>query len=216
VTVASADGKLIIGGASDSAFSRRGPMPPTPGIDRDWLIALDGAWQPLAVMWHGIGVVNQIAIGERFVAAGGVGPARIFARDALTKQLAASPFSGTIGITFAPGDALLAVAGDGKKIAIWRAGAWAAPAASWEVGNDYQAAIAFHPTQPVLAAANHDGHVRFYGVAEAQLARPPLLLEQDVGGDIRGIAFGPDGTSLWVAAGPPAGKVFRFAVTAAP
>lgn len=73
--MASADGKLIVVGASDSAFDRRGPMPPTAGADRDWLIALDGAWQPLAVMWHGRGAVTQIAIGERFVAAGGNGPA---------------------------------------------------------------------------------------------------------------------------------------------
>lgn len=215
-TVASADGALIVGGASDSSFDRRGPMPPKPGVDNDWLIALDGAWKPLAVMWHGRGAVTQIAVGERFVAAGGAGPARIFARDALTKELGASPFGGTIGVAWAPADGLLAVAGDGKRVAVWRAGSWGAPAASWEVGGDYQSAVAFHPTRPVLAVANHDGHVRLYGVAAGQLGPPPLLLDQDVGGDIRGLAFGADGTGLWVSAGPPAGKVVRFTVATTP
>lgn len=83
-------------------------------------------------------------------------------------------------------------------------------------GNDYQAAIAFHPTRPVLAVASHDGHVRIYGVAGDQFAKPPLLLDKEVGGDIRGIAFSADGAGLWVAAGPPTGKVFRFTVAATP
>ena len=68
----------------------------------------------------------------------------------------------------------------------------------------------------MLAVANHDGHVRIYGVADGQLAKPPLLLDKDVGGDIRGIAFSADGAGLWVAAGPPAGKVYRFTVAATP
>jgi len=213
---APADGALIVGGASDSAFDRRGAMPPRPGVDRDWLIALDGAWRPIAAMWHGRGAITRIAIGERFVAAGGTGPVRIFARDALTKELGTSPFSGTIGVAWAPGDALLAAIGDGKQVAVWRAGAWSAPAATWQVGGDYQAAVAFHPTRPVLAVANHDGHVRLYGVAGNQLAKPPLLVDHDAGGDIAGLAFAPDGASLWVAAGPRAGKLLRFTVTATP
>jgi len=215
-TVTSADGKLIVGGASDSAFDRRGPMLPTAGADRDWLLALGGTRQPLAVMWHGRGAVTQIAIGERFVAAGGNGPVRVFAREALTKELGTSTFTGTIGVAWAPGDALLAAAGDGKHVAVWRGGSWGAPAATWEVGNDYQMAVAFHPMRPMLAVANHDGHVRIYGVADGQLAEPPLLLDKDVGGDIRGIAFSANGAGLWVAAGPPAGKVFRFTVTISP
>jgi hypothetical protein len=71
-------------------------------------------------------------------------------------------------------------------------------------------------TDPVLAAASHDGHLRLYGVADAQLAAPPMLLDHDVGGDIRGIAFSADGATLWVVAGPPAGKVIRFAVSVSP
>ncbi len=42
------------------------------------------------------------------MAAGGNGPVRIFARDALTKELGTSTFTGTIGVAWAPGDALLA------------------------------------------------------------------------------------------------------------
>jgi hypothetical protein len=68
----------------------------------------------------------------------------------------------------------------------------------------------------VLAVASHDGHVRLYGVADGQLTDPPLVLDRDVGGDIRGIAFSADGAGLWVAAGPPAGHVFRFTVAATP
>lgn len=214
-TVASADGKLIVGAASDGGFDRRGPMTPSPGIDPSWLIALDAAWQPIAVMWHGRGVVTQIAVGERFVAAG-AGPVRIFSRTALTKELGTSPFSGAIDVAWAPGDALLAAVGAGKRVAVWRSDAWATPAASWEAGNDYQSAVAFHPVRPVLAVANHDGHVRLYGVAARQLANPPLVLDHDVGGDVRGIAFSADGKALWIAAGPPAGKVFQFAVSVAP
>jgi WD40 domain-containing protein len=210
------DGALIVGAASDAAFDRRGPMPPTPGVDRDWLIALDGSWQPRVVMWHGRGAITQIAIGERFVAAGGSGPVRIFARDAPGKELGASSFTGTIGVAWAPGDAVLAAIGDGKRVAVWRAGAWASPAATWEVGADYQAALAFDPARPVLAAASHDGHVRLYGVADGQVAAPPLVLDHDAGGDIRGLAFAPDSATLWVAVGPPVGKVIRFAVTASP
>jgi len=191
-------------------------MAPNPGADNDWLIARDGAWQPVAAMWHGRGAVTQIAIGERFVAAGGSGPVHVFARDALTKELVASTLTGTIGVAWAPGDAMLAWAGDGKHVVVWRTGAWGSPAATWEVGNDYQSAVAFHPTRPVLAVASHDGHVRLYGVATGELAKPPLLLDHNVGGDIRSIAFSADGAGLWVAAGPPAGKVFRFAVAATP
>jgi len=124
--------------------------------------------------------------------------------------------TGTIGVAWAPGDAMLAAVGGGKRVAVWRRGSWGTPAATWEVGNDYQSAVAFHPTRPVLAVASHDGHVRIYGVAGDQLAKPPLLLEKDVGGGIRGIAFSADGTGLWIAAGPPAGKVFRFTVAATP
>jgi len=213
---ASTDGTLIVGGASDSSFDRRGPMPPVTGADGDWLIALDGAWKPLAAMWHGRGSISQIAVGERFVAAGGVGPVRIFARDALTKELGTSPFRGTIGVAWAPGDALLAAVGGGKQVGVWRAGSWDAPAAAWEVGGAYQSAIAFHPARPVLAVANHDGHLRLYGVAAGQLAKPPLLLDKDTGGDIRGIAWSADGAGLWVAAGPPAGQVMRFTVAVTP
>jgi hypothetical protein len=108
----STDGALIVGAASDAAFDRRGPMRPVPGVDPDWLIALDARWQPRAVMWHGRGAITQIAIGERFVAAGGSGPVRIFARDVPNKELGASSFTGTIGVAWAPGDALLAVVGD--------------------------------------------------------------------------------------------------------
>jgi hypothetical protein len=212
----SSDGALIVGAASDAAFDRRGPMAPVAGVDRDWLIALDGQWQPRAVMWHGRGAVTQIAIGERFAAAGAGAAVRVFARDAPGKELGASPLPGAIGVAWAPGDALLAAVGDGKRVAVWRAGAWTSPAAAWEVGADYQAAVAFDPARPVLAAANHDGHLRLYGVADAQLGAPPLLLDQDLGGDIRGMAFSADGAMLWVAVGPPAGKVVRFAVAATP
>jgi WD40 repeat protein len=191
-------------------------MPPQAGADSDWLIALSGTWQPLAVMWHGCGAVTQIAVGERFVAAGGNGPVRIFARDTLTKELGTSTFTGTIGVAWATGDALPAAVGGGKHVAVWRSGSWSTPVATWEVGNDYQSAVAFHPTRPVLAVASHDGHVRIYGVAGGQLAKPPLLLDKDVGGDIRGIAFSADGAGLWIAAGLPAGKVFRFTVTTTP
>jgi hypothetical protein len=214
-TVASGDGALIVGGASDTTFDRRGPMPPNASADSDWLIALDGTWKPIAAMWHGRGAITQIAIGERFVAAGGTGAVHIFARDALTKELGTSTFRGTIGVAWAPGDAMLAAIGGGKHVELWRGGAWSKPAATWEVGHDYQAAVAFHPTRPVLAVANHDGHVRIYGVAEDQLAKPPLLLDQDVRGDVAGLAFSADG-GLWVAAGPPAGKVLRFTVAATP
>jgi hypothetical protein len=213
---ASADGTLIVGGASDSAFDRRGPMLPAAGADSDWLIALDGAWKPLAVMWHGRGAISQISVGERFVAAGGTGPVRIFARDALTKELGTSPFRGTIGVAWAPGDALLAAVGGGKQVAVWLAGSWGAPAAGWEVGGAYQSAVAFHPARPVLAVANHDGHLRLYGVAAGQLAKPPLLLDKDAGGDIRGIAWSADGARLWIAAGPPAGKVLQLTVAVTP
>jgi WD40 repeat protein len=212
----SSDGALIVGGASDAAFDREGPMRPVPGVDRHWLIALDGQWQPRTVMWHGTGAVTQVAIGDHFIAAGAGGSIRIFARDAPGKQLVASPFIGTIGVAWAPGDALLAAVGDGKRVAVWRAGAWASPAAAWTVGAGYQAAVAFHPARPVLAAANHDGHLRLYGVADAQLGAPPLLLDQDLGGDIRGMAFSADGAALSVAVGPPAGKVVRLTVAATP
>lgn len=215
-TVASSDGALIVGAACDSAFERRGPMLPKPGVDSDWLIALDGAWRPLAAMWHGRGSITQIAIGDRFVAAGGTGPVRVFARDALTKELGTSTFNGIIGVAWAPGDVLLAAVGDGKRVAVWRSGSWAIPAATWEVGTDYQSAVAFHPARPILAVASHDGHLRLYGVASSQLAGPPVLLDKDVGGDIRSIAFSADGAGLWVAAGPPAGKVLRFAVAITP
>lgn len=213
---ASADGTLIVGGASDTEFNRRGPMPPTTGADSDWLIALDGAWQPLAAMWHGRGSISQIAVGERFVAAGGTGPVRIFARAALTKELGTSPFRGTIGVAWSPGDALLAAIGGGKQVVVWRAGSWGAPAAAWEVGGAYHSAVAFHPARPVLAVANHDGHLRLYGVAAGQLTQPPLLLDKDAGGDIRGIAWSADGAGLWIAAGPPAGMLLRFTVAVTP
>jgi len=33
---------------------------------------------------------------------------------------------------------------------------------------------------PVLAVANHDGHVRLHGIATGDLAKPPLVLDRDV------------------------------------
>jgi hypothetical protein len=96
------------------------------------------------------------------------------------KELGTSTFTGTIGVAWAPGDALLAAVGGGKHVAVWRVSSWGAPAATWEVGSDYQSAVAFHPTRPVLAVASHDGHVRIYGVAGGQLAKPPLLIDKDV------------------------------------
>jgi WD40 repeat protein len=117
-----------------------------------------------------------------------------------------------IGVAWSPGETLLGAIGDGKKIAVWRGGAWAEPAASWEIGNDYQSALAFHPTRPLLAVGNRDGHVRIYGVAEAQLAKPPLLVDRDVGGMVSAVAFSPDGATLLVSAGPPAKQITRFSV----
>jgi len=76
-------------------------------------------------------------------------------------------------------------------------------------------------TARIAPTSDHGRHSdedlqRLSGVADGQLAAPPMLLDQDVGGDIRGIAFSPDGATLWVAAGPPVGKVIRFAVAVSP
>lgn len=181
------------------------------------MIAFDGAtWKPTEVLWHGRGEITTIAISDHYVAAGGLGPVRVFARDALTTQLGTDSFATVIAVTWAPGDALLSAIGDGKKIAVWRTGRWDAPAASWEAGSDYQSALVFHPTRPLLAVGNRDGHVRMYGVADAQLEKPPLFVDHDVGGVVSSVAFSPDGTSLLVSAGPPANQLVRFAVAATP
>lgn len=211
------DGSLLVGAATGVTRDRRAGYQKPKSGDVDWLISFDSATRkPTEVMWHGSGEISVIAIGERHVAAGGSGPVRVFARDALGKELGTAMFATVIGVAWAPGDGLLGVIGDGKKIAIWRDGAWRTPAASWESGNDYQSALAFHPARPLLAVGNRDGHVRIYGVADGQLAKPPLLIDREVGGSVGGVAFSPDGASLLVSAGPPLQQLVRFTVAATP
>lgn len=82
------DGSLIVAGATGVIRDRRaGYQRPKTG-DVDWLIAFDGATgKPTDVLWHGSGEISAIAIGDRHVAAGGMGPVHVFARDALAKEL---------------------------------------------------------------------------------------------------------------------------------
>jgi WD40 repeat protein len=210
------DGTLLVVAATGATTDRRGGYQEPQTGDRDWVFAVDGATRkPLATLWHGRGAATVIAISEHHVATGG--PVRVFARDALTKQLVAGESLHSLAaLAWAPGGDLLAAIGETKTIVVWRTGAWGAPAARWESGGDYHSAIAFHPTRPLLAVCNQDGHLRIYGVAAAQLAKPPLLLDREVGGAASAIAFTPDGSGVLVAAGHPANQVLRFDVTAKP
>jgi WD40 repeat protein len=209
------DGSLIVVGATGATRDRRtGLQQPATG-EPDWLIALDGATRkPTQALWHGRGAVIAIAISDLHVAAAGHGPVRVFARDAFGKAIELGGDLPTASnVAWAPDGAMLGAIGE-RTVAVWRTGRWDAPAASWQVGSDYQGAIAFHPTRPLLAIGNRDGHVRVYGVADAQLAQRPVLVDLDVGGPVSGLAFSPDGATLLVAAEAPAKQIKRFAITA--
>jgi WD40 repeat protein len=194
------DGNLIVVGATGVTRDRKAGLEKPRSGDVDWLIALDGATRtPLAVLWHGRGPITAIAISARHVAAGG-NPVHVFARDALAKELRAGGGPPQVSaLAWSPGGELLAAIGGGKRVAVWRVDRFDAPAASWDDGGDYQSGIAFHPTRPLLAVGNRDGHVRIFGVADAQLATPPLLVDRYIGKSVSAVAFAPDGT-LYVAA----------------
>jgi len=193
------DGSMIVVGASGVTRDRKAGLETPKSGDIDWLIALDGTTRkPLAALWHGRGPITALAISARHVAAGG-NPVHVFARDALAKELPAGGGPPQVSaLAWSPGGELLAAIGGGKRVAVWHVDRFGAPAASWDVGGDYQSGIAFHPTRPLLAVGNRDGHVRIYGVADAQLATPPLLLDRDTGKSVSAVAFAPDGT-LYVA-----------------
>jgi WD40 repeat protein len=213
---ASDDGSLVVVAATGVTRDRRhGLQKPKQG-DVDWLIALDGATrQPRAALWHGRGELTEIAISDRHIAAGG--PVRVFERAAGATEIRPGGHLPTvIGLAWAPGGELLGAIGDAKTIALWRTGEWTQPSALWRVGNDYQRGVAFHPTRPVIAVGNRDGHVRFYGVGAAQLASPPLVLDHDAGGGVTALAFSPDGKHLVVATTQPASRITRLAVSLTP
>lgn len=209
------DGSLIVVGATGATRDRRtGLQQPATG-DPDWLIALDGTTRkPTQALWHGRGAVIAIAISDHHVAAAGHGPVRVFARDALTKAIELGGDLPTASsVAWAPDGAMLSAIGE-RTVAVWRTGQWDAPAASWQVGGDYQGASAFHPSHPLLAVGSRDGHVRIYGVADAQLAQHAVLADLDVGGPVSGLAFSPDGATLLVAAEAPAKQIKRFDIAA--
>jgi WD40 repeat protein len=213
----SSDGTLYVFAASGVTRDRRhGTQQPSTG-DVDWVIAADGATRKATdVLWHGKGVHSVFAISARHVAAAGQAPAKVFERSALTQaiELGGSPRS-IIGLEWSPGGELLAAI-SGKQVVIWRAGTWDKPAATWEAGGDYHSGLAFHPTRPVLEVGNRDGHVRLYGVADAQLSSPPLLLDHDAGGGVNGAASSPDGGTLLVIVRRSKREVVRLGVTLTP
>lgn len=216
--VKSADGKLLVVGASGVTRDRReGLKKPTTG-DEDWVIALDGASRaPSAVLWSGSGVHDRIAISDRHVAAGGMGGLLVFARDALTTPIdLTAQLGGVIALAWSPDGNLLAAIGQERKVAVWRTGSWGAPAASWDLPGNYASGLAFHPRRPLLLVGNKDGHLRVYGVAEPSLAKPPVLADVDIGGPVHALAVAPDGSNLRVAAGPPLSKILRYELQATP
>ncbi len=216
-SLTSDDGALLVLAATGVTRDRRaGLQKPTSG-DVDWVIALDGATRkPTAVLWHGKGVHSAFAISARHVAAGGQAPAKVFDRQALTKaiELGGSP-SGIQALAWSPDGELLVAVG-GKTIAAWRNGTWDKPAATWESGGQHHAGLAFHPTRPLLAVTNRDGHVRLYGVNEATLSSPPLLLDHSALDRLEGTTFSPDGATLLVIGSAGTNQVLRFDVTLTP
>jgi WD40 repeat protein len=210
------DGTTIVVGASGITRDRKhGTREPATG-DVDWLIELDGATRkPIRTLWHGRGPNDVIAIAEHHIAVGGRGPVRVFDRNGTTIAAPAT-LATVIALAWSPGGDLLAAIGDGKTIAVWRTGQWNAPVATWDIGREYQSKLAFHPARPLLAIGNQDGHVRIYGVADSQLAKPPLVADPDAGGAIGALAFSPDGTNLIVAVQSPPNQIQRWTVATKP
>ncbi len=212
------DGSLVIvagsGVTRDRASGRKAPE----SGDVDWLIALDATTRkPTDVLWHGKGAYNRFAISKRHVAAGGHGSLLVFDRKDLTKPIdLGATLRPVISVVWSADGELLAAIGASKKIAVWRTGTWSAPAAIWEVGGDYQRALALHPTRPLLAVGNLDGHLRIYGLGDTTLASPPLVLDHDLGGPAHAAAFTADGTKLFVAVGLPIGSVVQFDLALTP
>lgn len=211
------DGSLIVVAATGVIRDRRTGLHDPKTGDVDWVIALDGATRkPTDVLWHGKGVHKAIAISARHVAVGGQEPAKVFDRAAITKaiELGGSP-RGINALVWSPdGELLAAVAAD--TVVVWRTGTWDQPASTWKVGSQYHSSLAYHPTRPVLVVGNRDGHVRCYGVADAQLSSPPLVLDHDAGGEVRAVALSPDGATLLAIASSTKNQVLRFDVTLTP
>lgn len=209
-----ADGALIVVDASGVTRDRRQGLRTPEGVDAEWLIALDGQTRaPIAKMWSGKEKHSLIAISDRHVAAGGFAGLRVFARDALTTPIELDPHA-AMNLAWSPDGGLLAAGHGGRrKVSVWRAGAWDAPAMSWESGAKIIRALAFHPTRPVLLVGNEDQHVRLYDVSGAA---PREVLDLDVGGAVHGAAWSPDGRTLLVSVGFPLDEIRRYDVTLAP
>lgn len=210
----SADGALIVATGVGAAGTGREAAQQAPATgDAAWLFAFDGAWKPIAAMQHGPEAgYERIAVGAKSIALTGNKWLAVFARDALTARHELVGFQAPYLVAWGPGDARLA-ATHAQQVAVWRGGAWDAPATTFSIGDGAPSAIAFDPARALLAIGTLQGHVRIYGVADAQLAAPPLLVDQAVGAMVQGLAFAPSGDWLAVST---AAKALRFKVSASP
>lgn len=213
----SPDGAVVVVSATGRTRDRRrGQSRPESGSE-DWLIELDGSsGEPRRALWHGRGPHQRISISDRYVAAGGRGGLRVFPRgggDAvdLTGQLRA-----IVTLAWSPDGELLVALGEQNKVAVWKAGSFDQPVATWSFGSDYGSALGFHPTRPLLFTGGRDGHVRLWSLDTARLGQPVEIAALDLGGVINQVTPTPDGDAVLVAVGAPAGVIKRFDLTLSP
>jgi hypothetical protein len=171
------------------------------------LALLDAAAGTLeTLLWEGdySSPHRAIAVGDGFVAAGGVAVG-VWERDG-GRPLAVLDGLGTLArvVRISPDGRHLAAGAAGGRAAVWDTETWVRRML-WEAHADETVALAFHGD--VLATGGADGHVALWSLEGEPLGGATL------DGPVVGLAYRPDGGRLLAATGGPSAAV--VALTAA-
>jgi WD40 repeat protein len=126
------------------------------------------------------------------------------AAQAATRLLGAGG-AGLQSVAFAPGDAMLAAAGDDGAVRLWdvRRLGHPVPVGGALAGPGTATSLAFSPDGKTLAVGSSSGTVRLWDVG---VPDRPVLLDRLTTGPVNTVAFSPDGRLL--AAGSSDGRVY--------
>jgi WD40 repeat protein len=110
------------------------------------------------------------------------------------------PEGSTFAVAFSPDNRLLASSGGGRII-LWSTADWKR-IGSWMGHDGHVLGLSFSPDRRLLASAGVDGTVKTWRVSDCEAARSPDFNPKAVhalrghAGEMRGVAFSPDGLQL--------------------
>jgi len=162
--------------------------------EREQVVVLRGAdREPVATLYEGEREVRGLAIDDRFVAVA-IKDIMIWSRSERRDVATLSGHAITVtDLAFSPDGRWLASIDGRGVVLVWDTEQWGEPVARIQTSAERGLAVAWHPSQPVLATGGYDGAVQLWSVADPA---EPIYATPPLGGWVEGLAFAPNGRQL--------------------